>query len=54
MSALALHEIGHALGLGHSSSRADAMYPIAMSSELSERDRRTAQLLYDLPPGSIR
>ena len=54
MTALALHEIGHAFGLGHSSSRDDAMYPIAMSSELSERDRRTAQLLYDLPPGSIR
>jgi len=54
MSALALHELGHSLGLGHSPSRADAMYPIAMSAELSERDRRTALLLYDLPPGSIR
>jgi len=54
MSALALHELGHSLGLGHSTSRADAMYPIAMSAELSERDRRTARLLYDLPPGSIR
>ena len=54
MSALALHELGHSLGLGHSPSRADAMYPIATSAELSERDRRTALLLYDLPPGSIR
>ena len=54
MSALALHELGHSLGLGHSTSRDDAMYPIAMSAELSERDRRTALLLYELPPGSIR
>jgi predicted Zn-dependent protease len=54
MSALALHELGHAFGLGHSTSRADAMYFIAMRSDLSERDRLTAQLLYDLPQGSIR
>jgi predicted Zn-dependent protease len=54
MSALALHEIGHAFGLGHSRSRHDALYPIAMSHALSERDRLTAQLLYDLPSGSLR
>ncbi|MFI5206558.1 MAG: matrixin family metalloprotease [Gemmatimonadales bacterium] len=54
MSALALHELGHALGLGHSPVREDALYPIATALELTERDRRTARLLYDLPPGSIR
>jgi hypothetical protein len=54
MSALALHELGHALGLGHSTVREDALYPIATALELTDRDRRTARLLYELPPGSIR
>jgi predicted Zn-dependent protease len=54
MSALALHELGHALGLGHSTVRADALYPVATALELTDRDRRTARLLYELPPGSIR
>lgn len=54
MSALALHEIGHALGLGHSLVREDALYPVTLAQELSERDRRTARVLYDLPPGNIR
>jgi hypothetical protein len=54
MSALALHEIGHALGLGHSPVREDALYPVATALELTDRDRRTARLLYELPPGSIR
>lgn len=54
MSALALHELGHALGLGHSTVREDALYPVATALELTDRDRRTARLLYELPPGSIR
>lgn len=54
MSALALHEMGHAIGLNHSPDRNDALHPIAYATDLSERDRRTARLLYDLPPGSIR
>jgi hypothetical protein len=54
VSALALHEIGHAIGLNHSPRRDDVLHPIAYASELSERDRRTARLLYELPTGSIR
>jgi hypothetical protein len=54
MVALALHEIGHALGLGHSPVREDALYPVTRAVELTERDRRTARLLYSLPPGPLR
>lgn len=54
MSTLALHEIGHALGLNHSPNRDDVLHPVAYAPELSERDRRTARVLYELPTGSIR
>lgn len=54
MSGLALHELGHAIGLNHSPNRDDVLHAVAYASELSERDRRTARMLYELPPGSIR
>lgn len=54
MVSLALHELGHSLGLAHSSTRSDALYPQTTASELTDRDRRTVNLLYSLPPGSIR
>ena len=54
MAALALHELGHAVGLNHSPNHDDAMHPVAYASELSDRDRRTARVLYELPTGSIR
>lgn len=40
--AVALHELGHALGLGHSSSAADAMYHAISFGKLSESDINSA------------
>lgn len=52
--AVAIHETGHAIGLPHSADSADVMFPATRGSSLSGRDRKTAQLLYGLPTGSVR
>ena len=54
MLTVALHEVGHLLGLGHSAREGDIMFPSPRSSTLSERDRRTAEFIYGLPPGSVK
>lgn len=51
---VALHEVGHMLGLNHSSDSTDVMFGHTMARDLSARDERTAQLLYELSPGSVR
>jgi len=51
---VAVHETGHAIGLPHSADSNDVMFPSTRTARLSERDVRTAQLLYQLPPGSVK
>ena len=52
--AVAVHEAGHALGLPHSADSNDVMFPATQTGILSDRDRRTAQVLYQLPTGPVR
>lgn len=55
--AVASHEMGHALGLRHSDSQGDVMYPRlragAKQPRASARDYRTIEALYALPNGAM-
>lgn len=52
--AIALHEVGHLIGLDHTSDTANIMTPKVRVKELSDADRATARLLYALPPGKVK
>lgn len=51
----ALHEVGHLIGLNHTTDTTSIMAAeLSESHMLSSSDKATALLLYDLPPGSVK
>ena len=54
MRAIALHEVGHLLGLDHSSAANNIMSARVRVRDITEADGATVRLLYGLPAGSLR
>jgi hypothetical protein len=54
MRGMALHEIGHLLGLDHTDDPSNIMAPKVRVRALSDADRATVRLLYSLPAGRVR
>lgn len=52
--AIALHEVGHLIGLDHTANQENIMAPRVRAMRLSTADLNTAHLIYKLPPGSVR
>ncbi|HYW49067.1 MAG TPA: matrixin family metalloprotease [Gemmatimonadaceae bacterium] len=53
LRAVALHEIGHALGMGHTADARNIMAPWVEVTELSDADRNTAAMLYQMRVGRV-
>lgn len=54
ISEILRHEIGHALGLGHSKNTGTIMYPESTHLDITDLDKETLHLLYSLPPGRVK
>jgi hypothetical protein len=54
VKAIALHEVGHLLGLDHTADTTNIMTARVRVRDLSAADRATMKLLYTLPPGSVK
>lgn len=54
MRAIALHEVGHLLGLDHAAALDNIMSARVRMRDLSDADRATVRLLYSMPAGSIK
>jgi predicted Zn-dependent protease len=52
--AIALHEVGHLLGLDHSAAPDHIMSARIRVRELTDADRATVRLLYSIPAGTLR
>ena len=52
--AIALHEVGHLLGLGHTADTTAIMTPRVRVLQLSPLDVATMRLIYELPPGTVK
>lgn len=54
MRAIALHEVGHLLGLDHTEHPDHIMAARVRVRDLSDADKATVRLLYSVPAGSVR